>query len=681
MKITKFLALFSLLNFVLFFLFSQSTWADGSQDGGLKETDLQLDEIVVTATKTARELKDVTTNMTVITAEDIEGTEPTDIMDLLRQVPGLSLNGLGSSKASFYAGFRGIQPSSRGVLIMMDGIEMNDPSNYINVMNIPMNRIERIEVIKSPASVLYGPAGVGGIINVITKKPTQKIEGNVSFTAGDFSRKEPYLYLGGLFENGFYCGLDYWYLDTDGYRENSFTKQHVATPRLGYSNETLDIDFVLDYRNADYGFPGGLPWDDYKNDPKRATQPDCDGDSDTINTGLKVNWKIREDALLKFKGAYRKNNWRTEDFGFEFKGKDYYAWNAEADYQQALSILGKQNLFLGGVEYRDMHNNLSMRLDDYWSTVFSFPINNKAEIQERIWGVFLQDEISLTGNLLVNLGVRYDYIQTEYDNKLDASKSYDNSHSKWSPRLGFTYTVHNSLNFFGNYTEGIRTVNMSRSAFQLTENVSPEREKSLELGFRGSLFDRVDYSLAGFLINTEDKIVQTNIRYAYENAGEARSKGFEMAVGIDLPLNITAAFNYTYIDSKFTDFQTSAACYDDKYVPLVPKNMFGATLEWNHPVYGRVNGSFKYVDEKYLNNDFENLYEMDDYMVVNLKYTYTFRDTFHENGAMRLSVGVNNLFDEIYAEYGEIDGGLYAPGPSVWPADGRALFVSLAYEF
>ena len=80
-----------------------------------------LDEVVVTATKTERQLKDVSTNMAVLTEKDIERYQPTDTMDLLRHVPGLVLNGMGSSKASFYAGSRGMQPSTRGMLIMMDG--------------------------------------------------------------------------------------------------------------------------------------------------------------------------------------------------------------------------------------------------------------------------------------------------------------------------------------------------------------------------------------------------------------------------------------------------------------------------------------------------------------------------------------------------------------------------------
>ncbi|MCI5129238.1 MAG: hypothetical protein D3907_12255, partial [Candidatus Electrothrix sp. AUS3] len=218
-----------------------------------------LDEVVVTATKTERELKDVSTNMVVLTEKDIEQYQPTDTMDLLRHVPGLVLNGMGSSKASFYAGSRGIQPSSRGMLIMMDGVEMNDPSNYIAVSNVPLEAVERIEIVKTPASVLYGPAAVGGVINIITKKPGKAMQADASLGYGSFDRKEVSANLSGLLDNGFSYGLNYRGLDTDGYRANSQRSQHAFTPRIGYFSEAVEFDLFANIVDAEYGFPGGLP--------------------------------------------------------------------------------------------------------------------------------------------------------------------------------------------------------------------------------------------------------------------------------------------------------------------------------------------------------------------------------------------------------------------------------------
>ncbi|NJL59991.1 MAG: TonB-dependent receptor, partial [Desulfobacteraceae bacterium] len=236
------------------------------------EAAYSLDEVVVTATKTQREVKDVPTDMAVLTQKDIEKYQPTDVMDLLRHVPGLVLDGMGSSKASFYAGSRGIQPSSRGMLIMMDGIEMNDPSNYLSVANIPLDRIERIEVIKTPASVLYGPAAVGGIINIITKKPVKPVESSASLLYGSFDTEQISANIGGLLNNGFSYGLGYRYLDTDGYRDNNFRQQHGFTPRLGYTNDKIEFEMFSNIIDSEYGFPGGLPLSTYQDDPTKALQ-------------------------------------------------------------------------------------------------------------------------------------------------------------------------------------------------------------------------------------------------------------------------------------------------------------------------------------------------------------------------------------------------------------------------
>ncbi len=110
------------------------------------EETAQLDEIVVTATKTDRKIHEVPTNIAVITEDDIERIQPNDVMEPLRHVPGLVLNSLGGVETTFYASSRGASPSSRGMPLMIDGVEVNEPTNYITTLNIPLDSIERIEV-------------------------------------------------------------------------------------------------------------------------------------------------------------------------------------------------------------------------------------------------------------------------------------------------------------------------------------------------------------------------------------------------------------------------------------------------------------------------------------------------------------------------------------------------------
>jgi iron complex outermembrane receptor protein len=639
-----------------------------------------LDEVVVTATKTERELKEIPTNMAVVTEEDVERVQPTDVTDLLRHVPGLVLNGMGGSKASHYAGARGIQPSSRGMLIMMDGIEMNDPSNYLSVAALPLDAIERIEVIKTPASVLYGPAAVGGVINIITKKPVQPMEGNASLTYGSFDRKEASATVSGLLANGFTYGLNYRGLDTDGFRDNNWRTQNAFTPRLGYLSDAVELDVFANIVDGEYAFPGGLPLATCQDDPTKSLQPDREGSSTTSNIGSTLNYALDDSDILKLKTSYRDNDWETEDYGFFFKGDDYNVWTGEAAWQHLAVVNGMRNSLLVGAEYRSLNNSPFMYMDDQHGS----KLLSQAEIEEQITGFFMQDELSPVSSLMLNLGVRYDQIDTDFINKLKQDASFDNSHDKWSPRLGATYTVSPELSLFANYSQGIRSVNLARPAFQLKGNVEPETEESIEAGIRGLLGGALEYNAALFQVTTQDKIIQKD-RYLYENAGEAESKGFELALSRELPCGFYASADYTRINAEFTDFTTSsttpeeAASYDGRRVPLVPENIFGLTLGWKNPVYGHLSGSLRYVDEKFIDN--ANTLSLDDYVVVDAKYALGLGALLPGAEQWQFSLAVNNLFDETYAEYGEADGGLYVPEAVAFPADGVSVFGSLTYKF
>ncbi|CAK8714978.1 MAG: TonB-dependent siderophore receptor [Candidatus Electronema aureum] len=639
-----------------------------------------MNEIVVTATKTEREVKEIPTNVAVLTEKDIEQIQPTDTMDLLRHVPGLVLNGMGSSKASHYAGVRGMQPSSRGMLLLMDGIEMNDPSNYLSVSTIPLDAIERIEVIKTPASVLYGPAAVGGVINIITKKPSKPLEARVAAGYGSFERKEVSANIAGLRESGLTYGLNYQMLDSDGYRDNSWRTQHAFTPRLGYLGEQVDFDLVANVVDAEYAFPGGLPLSTWEQDPTKSLQPDREGDSVKSTVGATMNWSLNESNILKLKTSYRDNDWETEDYGMFFKGDNYKVWTGEAAYQHLAVINGMRNSLLLGTEYRDLNNEPSMYMDDQHGSM----LLSQAKIQEQITGFFVQDELSPTDKLLLNLGVRYDQIDTDFTNKLMSLASFDSSHDKWSPRFGLTYTVAPELAFFGNYSQGIRSVNLARSAFQLKSNIVPETEESIEVGLRGVLGGVMEYTVAGFQVNTEDKIIQKE-RYLYENAGEAESKGIEASLTRSLPCGFYASADYTYINAEFTEFSTSsttpdaAISYNGKRVPLVPENIFGLTVGRKDPLYGHLSASLRYVDEKFIDN--ANTLSLGDYTVVDVKYTVGLQALFPTAQGWDFTLAVNNLFDETYAEYGEANGGSYVPEPVAFPADGVSVFGGISYSF
>ncbi len=657
--------------FVLLFLSSAVLTAKNKPSNDDDQPLDKLFTIIVTATRTERKETEVSTNVAVITKEEIEKYQPVDVMDLLRHVPGLTLNGFGSYKAFFSASFRGTRPSGRGSLVMLDGFEMNVPSNPISVLNIPLNNIERIEVVKTPASVLYGPNGIGGVINVITKKPTTNFEGKASVLYGSFDRIEPSVYTGGLLDNGLMYSLNYRYIDTNGFRENSFTKSHLITPQLEYTGENVSCSIFANINDNHAGTPGGLPLREYKDRPERSSHKHSDIEFLFLQLGVKLEWFIDDNSQVLMKTSCRnQDDTSIEDFGFVADYKRLNTWTAELNYKSNIDLFGMKNTLLAGFEFRNLHEGVELFPDDFWSQYF-FEIVTKFNIHENIWGFYIQDEIRPIANLLINIGIRYDIISTDYRDRVNPLNSFDKTLYKLSPRIGFSYSISPSLNVFGNYTEGIRSIVSSRQALELNKNLDLEEEETYELGIRGSLLGFIDYSIAGFYNITKEMVVDTN-PFVIDNAGRAYSKGTELSINMNFPFGFYTNLDFTHQRAKFERFNKGSDSFAGNRVPLVPENIVGINIGWYNERFGNVNWSTRYIDDKYISSD--NTSKIDDYTIVDLKYSKSFQSS-------ELSLSVNNLFDEEYAELGLTGGSLYASGPFVHPGDGRALFVSIKYKW
>ncbi|MES0335470.1 MAG: TonB-dependent receptor [Candidatus Magnetobacterium sp. LHC-1] len=627
----------------------------------------KFDEIVVSATKTEREQNLIPTNVEVITSDDI--SRSVGISDMLRDIPGLYIGSFSLMNTMFSVGFRGMEPTNREILFMVDGFEINMPTNFIDLSNIPTDNIERIEVVKTPLTALYGPYGVGGVINIVTREPKKVLEGSASLLYGSFKTSNPSFHVRGRLNNGISYGLNYTYFTSDGYRENSVTRNNSVTPRIGYTSDAVKIDTFLTFNNVDFESPGGLPIDQYKDSPRSSLQKIHDGTMRYINTGTRVRWRLTDTSEVTLKGSYRDHDITYNDYGFYLDIRDLYTWNTEGSYRLVTSIFGLDSTILAGVEYRKSRENGTARPDDSWKD--TVPIYYGHKIEEEISSAYFQFEVEPTKRLMLNTGMRYDSMLIRHKDKVLTDNDFSRRDDALSPKVGFAYALSTAINAFGNYTHGIRPIISSRKSFYITQDLRPEKEDSYELGLRGTLFNRINYNLAGFYVLSKDKIVGTGVLQA-KNAAEARSRGFESGVKFNLPVDFYIRLNYTYMDARFVEFETNGVSYVGKRVPNVPHHLIGNTLGWSRPTYGNVSLTVRYSGDKYV--DSANLYRLADYAVMDMKYVYTYKN-------MTLTLSANNIFNKTYAEYGEATGGLYVPSPIAYPANGRSLFTSLSYNF
>jgi len=147
--------------------------------------DMQMNEVVVTATKTEQKPEDVTQSVTVITADDIKKSGATNVGDILSTTPGATVTNYGPLGALQSIELRG--SSYQQVLVLLNGMRLNSGSAGgfdLSELPVSLDSIERIEIVRGPASALYGSDAMGGVINIITKKPTKPAT-TLSGAAGD----------------------------------------------------------------------------------------------------------------------------------------------------------------------------------------------------------------------------------------------------------------------------------------------------------------------------------------------------------------------------------------------------------------------------------------------------------------------------------------------------------------
>ncbi len=172
-----------LLFFVLLLSFVLPAQARPTQEN----EPVKMGEIVVTATRDAQEIRKTPANVTVITAEEIShsgATTVVEVLDRLESIQFRTYSGNASQAAIDMRGFGGDNPFGK-TLVMLDGSRLNRTDmSSINWLSLPVNTIERIEVVRGPGSVLYGDAAIGGVINIVTKKGRGKPKFNASLLAG-----------------------------------------------------------------------------------------------------------------------------------------------------------------------------------------------------------------------------------------------------------------------------------------------------------------------------------------------------------------------------------------------------------------------------------------------------------------------------------------------------------------
>ncbi|WP_438971839.1 TonB-dependent receptor plug domain-containing protein [Methylophaga sp.] len=595
----------------------------------------ELEQLVVTATRTPTAIKNTGSSVSVITKEEIELKQFQTLADALKGESGLrvvELGGRGSQTSVFSRG-----TNSNHSLVMVDGIEINDPSSPTGAFdfgNFLLEDVESIEIVKGSQSVLYGADAIGAVIHIRTKSGQGPMKARAKLEAGNKATHHETLGISGSKENINYS-LTAGLFESDG--------DSIPTKRRMPSGTTREDD---GYQNKVVS--GKLGW---QGDKVQASvfgrhiesQVDIDGflseDFDAYNTS-------RQSYLgAELKGQFFNDNWhptlRITHTDIERKNRndrqnllgtidrsDYEGKKDKISLQNDLYFI-ENNLITVGYEFEEEE----MQTDGFTtfgSTFGDFTLSQMTDENRQNRAVYIQDQITFTGKFSATLGARHD--------------NTDDFGSETTYRVTGRYELTASSQVRAAYSEGFRAPSLyelygftpsSFGAYRGNENLDSETSKNRELGLDQSWLDgKAESSITLFQSDIKDLITTqfSGSDSTSVNINEAEIHGLEADLNLTLTKKLDMSLNYTYTRSENED---------DQQLLRRPIHQANLAIAYKPTSALRFTGSLHHVGSRKDAGDTARA-RMGSYAVVNITGDYTFSQH------ARVFARVENLFDRDY---------------------------------
>ncbi|WP_151761008.1 TonB-dependent receptor [Acinetobacter seifertii] len=620
------------------------------------------------ATKGLMQLKDVPQIVNVVPKQILREQTVTSMQGALQNVPGLSFSvGDGQRDQVMIRGFSAITDN------YVDGIR--DDALYFR----DMSNVERVEVLKGPASVLYGRGSAGGLVNKINKKPMDESLREVSLIGGTTGQRRAEVDVNEKVAENVKVRLTGAVEDSDGYRDQAFLKRQAVAPSVQWdiSDKTkilLQADYLHDDRLADQGFPTdpitGKP---VKTNPKTfygALNGKEVGDVDTEISSQTISLDHEFNDQLKYHGAVRHYNYSLDRQYSVVSHQDSKKNKLPADQiqlsqskrirnedgvyvQQELSGLFntgflKHNILIGA-EYSKQHKD-----ELVWSkarqitNIFNPELENWAPLDTNVaagtnnsntfenYGMYLQDLMTVTDQLKVLVGLRYDNLSQDRNDKVK-SQILNRTDNTYSPRIGLVYQPLSNLSLYTSYNRSFQPLADSFVLYTNSADLSPTKNENYEVGAKWDVNDQLNVTLALF------EMSQTNIQNQDPSnpnqallAGEQKTKGVELSLTGQLTDQLSVLAGYSYMDGKI---EKSTIGFTGNHSALTPNNTANLWLKYqiNDHWYAAVGGRGE--SSRFSAPDNKNV--LPGYAVVNAALGY-------QSERYDVNLNLNNLFDRDY---------------------------------
>ncbi|MCF8051259.1 MAG: TonB-dependent receptor [Desulfobacterales bacterium] len=619
----------------------QTPMARGEETSAAKEAPV-MGEVVVTATRTAREVEKIPARTAVITAEDIDKSGAHTVPDALRMLPGVfvsDLNGNGVNQTVDIGGFGAT--SDRHVAVVVDGRRINPIDlGGVRWSTVPIESVDRIEVLYGSGSVLYGDNAVGGVINIITKEVGEGIGSDVEAAGGSLSTHKVRAGFNAAGESaGIHVSANRY--RSDGYRERSEVQRKNLYGKFRADlSDSVVLSGDASVNDASYEFPGALTQAQLAEDRRQAANFNDEGADETISGNFSLDTDFAEFGALNLTvGLQNQNSSSDLASWFSYVMFDVETVNANAKHVLDSQLAGRENRLTLGVDYYDT---------DYeaFRDFFKGGTANRYDHRKQTLSVYIQDELELFDDLFLNAGARLEQPDIELTTDIGGAftrKEIDDSETAWN--VGLSYAFMPNSKIYGRVYRSFRypVVDEYTNLFTGAVNDQLKQETALgyEAGVRLALTHALTANVRAFMMNVEDEIAWSNATNQNENLDKTRHSGGQLDVAYRPLDRLTIFGNVGYTEAEFTE-----GVNDGKSVPLVPDWKGKAGVEITPTDNLRFRLTYNYVGERYFGDDNGNVQEpMESYSTVDAYVSYLYKN-------IEIFMNGSNIFAEEYSDVG-----------------------------